>query len=169
MPAAVSHFSFEIRKGEYVAFTGHSGCGKSTVLKLLMGLYNLDEGKRFVKNTDGFEFALSPEWRRLFAYVPQGNLLMSGTVRDLVSFAMPLAAQDDVKIRQALQVACAEDFVKELEHGLDTVLGERGAGLSEGLMQRLAIARAVYSESPVLLLDEATSALDEQTELRLLN
>ena len=168
MPAAINHLSFEIQKGEYIAFTGHSGCGKSTVLKLLMGLYNVDEGKRFFKNTDGNEFELSPEWRRLFAYVPQGNLLMSGTVRDVVSFAMPMADISDERIHYALKVACADDFVNELEHGLDTVLGERGTGLSEGQMQRLAIARAVYSDSPVLLLDEATSALDEQTEQKLL-
>lgn len=168
MPLALSHLSLKIRKGEYVAFTGHSGCGKSTALKLLMGLYSLDEGERYCRCADGNEFELSPEWRRLFAYVPQGNFLMSGTVRDVVSFAMPLAVQDDVKILQALKVACADDFVNELDNGLDTVLGERGTGLSEGQMQRLAIARAIYSDSPVLLLDEATSAIDERTEQKLL-
>ena len=159
--------SIEISKGEYVAFTGHSGCGKSTVLKLLMSIYQLDGGKRYLIDTGG-EKPLSAEWHRLFAYVPQGNQLMSGTIREVVAFADKKAAKNDERINKALQIACARDFVSELDGGIDTLLGERGTGLSEGQMQRIAIARAIFSESPILLLDEATSALDPDTEKRLL-
>ncbi|MBQ8922069.1 MAG: ABC transporter ATP-binding protein [Oscillospiraceae bacterium] len=168
MPAVIKGLSISIGKGEFVAFTGQSGCGKSTVLKLLMSIYTLDGGERYLENADGSEEPLSPEWHRLFAYVPQGNQLMSGTIREVVCFADKSAMQDDVRIREALKIACAEEFVLGLEHGTDTLLGERGTGLSEGQMQRLAIARAVFSQSPVLLLDEATSALDAETERRLL-
>lgn len=101
--------------------------------------------------------------------VPQGNQLLSGSIRSIVAFGDEDRAQDENAIYNALKIACADDFVRRLENGLDTVLGERGAGLSEGQMQRIAIARAVYSNHPILLLDEATSALDEATALRLLN
>ena len=153
------HLNLEIRKGECVALTGPSGCGKSTVLKLLMCLYPLDGGERYI---DGQP--LTATFRRLFAYVPQGNALMNGTIREIVSFADPAAAGDDARLRNALAIACADGFVDDL----DAALGERGSGLSEGQMQRIAIARAIFSESPILLLDEATSALDEGTERRLL-
>ena len=93
---------------------------------------------------------------------------MSGTVRQIVTFADPAHAGDDVRLQKALQVACADSFVEGLEKGVDTLLGERGMGLSEGQMQRLAIARAVFSERPVLMLDECTSALDAATEQRVL-
>ncbi|WP_173386374.1 ABC transporter ATP-binding protein, partial [Ruminococcus flavefaciens] len=166
-PVALINISIEIGKGEYVAFTGHSGCGKSTVLKLLMSIYQLDSGKRYITDKDGEE-ALSAEWHRLFAYVPQGNQLMSGTIREIVAFADKTDMQNDERIHQALRIACADDFVAELDGGIDTLLGERGTGLSEGQMQRIAIARAIYSESPILLLDEATSALDADTEKMLL-
>ncbi|MBQ4363177.1 MAG: ABC transporter ATP-binding protein, partial [Oscillospiraceae bacterium] len=166
-PPILKDLSIEISKGEYVAFTGHSGCGKSTVLKLMMSIYQLDGGKRYLIDTGG-EKPLSAEWHRLFAYVPQGNQLMSGTIREVVAFADKKAAKNDERINKALQIACARDFVSELDGGIDTLLGERGTGLSEGQMQRIAIARAVFSESPILLLDEATSALDPDTEKRLL-
>ena len=93
---------------------------------------------------------------------------MSGTLREVVSFAAPERSGDDEALWHALEIACADGFVRELKEGLDASLGERGAGLSEGQMQRVAIARAIFSESPVLLLDEATSALDGETERRLL-
>ena len=155
--------SLEIRKGETVAFCGHSGCGKSTVLKLLLGMYPPDSGEITV---DGQP--LTAAWRGLFAYVPQGNALLHGTIRDIVSFADPAHAGDEERLGQALRTACAEEFVSGLEQGADTELGERGAGLSEGQMQRLAIARAIFSDRPVLLLDESTSALDAETEEQLL-
>ena len=166
-PLVLDNISLEIKKGEYVAFTGHSGCGKSTVLKLLMSIYALDGGERFVDLGNGSE-TLDARWHRLFAYVPQGNQLMSGTIREVVSFADKSASADDERLDSALKIACAYEFVSNLEEGADTLLGERGTGLSEGQMQRIAVARAIFSDSPVLLLDEATSALDEATEKQLL-
>ena len=167
MPVVLKDIDLTIRKGEYIAFTGPSGCGKSTVLKLLMCLYPLDAGSRTLETTCGTQ-PLTAAWRSLFAYVPQGNQLLSGTIRDIVSFGDPCKAQDDAGILRALRIACAEDFVQKLEKGLDTMLGEHGQGLSEGQMQRIAIARAVFSEHPILMLDEATSALDETTAQQLL-
>mgnify|MGYP002606737131 FL=1 len=152
MPIVLKDYSLMIRKGEFVAFTGPSGCGKSTVLKLLMGLYTVDAGE--VYGCD----------RLMFAYVPQGNQLMSGSIRDIITFSDKNRTGDEAGIHRALQIACADGFIAELEQGIDTLLGERGLGLSEGQMQRLAIARAIYSDRPVLLLDEATSALDAGTE-----
>ena len=152
MPIVLKDCSLMIRKGEFVAFTGSSGCGKSTVLKLLMGLYTVDAGE--VYGCD----------RSMFAYVPQGNQLMSGSIRDIITFSDKDKSGDEAGIYRALRIACADGFIAELEQGIDTLLGERGLGLSEGQMQRLAIARAIYSDRPVLLLDEATSALDAGTE-----
>ena len=168
MTAALENLTLEIRKGEVVAFTGQSGCGKSTALKLLMCVYRPDSGSRYYVTKDGRREVLSSAFRRLFAYVPQGNYLVRGTIREVVSFAAPEAARKEERLTRALQIACAEEFVAELDQGADTLLGERGTGLSEGQMQRLAIARAVFSGSPVLLLDEVTSALDGETERRLL-
>lgn len=164
----LQNFSMEVPKGAYVAFTGASGCGKSTTLKLLLNLYPLADGEVYRKNVDGSQQRLDASWRGLFAYVPQGNQLISGTIRQSLTFNDPqlMAAED--KLWQALQIACAEDFVQELPDGLDTLLGERGSSLSEGQVQRLAVARALLSERPVLLLDEATSALDGPTEEQLL-
>lgn len=167
-PTVLKGLDMEICKGEYVAFCGPSGCGKSTVLKLLMSMYNLDEGQRYLLDSEG-ERPMDAAWRGLFAYVPQGNQLMSGTIRDVVTFADSKERLQDEKIHRALDIACAEQFVSELPEGLDTLLGERGAGLSEGQMQRIAIARAIFSDRPILLLDEATSALDEQTEAKVLD
>ena len=164
MPKVLSGVSCEIAKGDYVAFTGHSGCGKSTVIKLLMSIYKLDAGELYVRDVYNNETSLPKEAKNMFAYVPQGNLLMSGTVRDVVCFADKKRKNDQAAIDRALSIACATEFIGELDDGIDTLLGERGTGLSEGQMQRLAIARAVFSERPVLLLDEATSALDEFTE-----
>ena len=167
-PAVLQNVSLEIRKGEHIAFCGQSGCGKSTVLKLLMCVYQPASGKRYYQTTDGTEHDLTLADRRLFAYVPQGNVLMTGTVREVVCFAEPSAAMDETRLWRALSIACADEFVRNLENGPDTVLGERGMTLSEGQMQRLAIARAIFSGSPILLLDEVTSALDVNTEKRLL-
>ncbi len=162
-PVVLDGVSVEIKKGEYVAFTGHSGCGKSTVLKLLMSIYPLDSGERYLRDSV-CEMSLDASWRRLFAWVPQGNALINGTIREVVSFSDPDAAHDDARLRRALEISCADEFVDDL----DMLLGERGSGLSEGQMQRIAIARAVFSNCPILLLDESTSALDSKTEQRLL-
>ena len=165
--AIFEDFNLDVHKGEVVVIIGPSGCGKSTVLKLFMCLYPLDEGLRMMETGDGVQ-PLTAAWRSLFAYVPQGNQLLSGTIRDIVSFGDRDRAQDDANIYHALSIACAEEFVRKLENGLDTTLGEHGLGLSEGQMQRIAIARAIFSEHPILMLDEATSALDELTARQLL-
>lgn len=169
MPVVLNNVDLKIQKGECVAFTGHSGSGKSTILKLLMCLYPLDSGERYLQGVDGHSYPLDARYTRLFAYVPQGNYLMTGTIRETVAFSDQDKMADEKKLRWALEIACAIDFVDSLPNGLDTMLGERGAGLSEGQMQRLAIARAVCSENPILVLDEATSALDGETERKLVN
>lgn len=164
----LDNFNLDVPKGSFIAFTGESGCGKSTALKVLLSLYPLLSGSAYLQDHDGSRQTLDAGWRSLFAYVPQGNQLICGTIRETLTFGDPtwMAREDD--IHRALEIACAEEFVRELPDGLDTVLGERGSGLSEGQMQRLSVARAVLSGRPVLLLDEATSALDAATEEQLL-
>lgn len=168
----ISDLSLEIYKGEYIALTGPSGCGKSTLFKLLLCLYPLNLGERYlrVKHDDGktINVPLTSMWRGLFAYVPQGNQLMGGSIREIVAFGDAEAMTQDVRIEHVLKISCADEFVKELENGIDTLLGEHGTGLSEGQMQRIAIARALFSDRPILILDESTSALDERTERKLL-
>lgn len=168
MPVVLKGLNLTVNKGEYIAFRGQSGCGKSTVLKVMMCLYPVDSGERLIRGEDG-ERPLDPSWRGLYAYVPQGNQLLYGTIRQVLTFGEPEDAGREEELWKALRVACAEDFVSALDKGLDTPLGEHGAGLSEGQMQRLAIARAVFSSHPVLMLDECTSSLDEQTEEQLLH
>lgn len=158
-------FNFKLNKGETVAFVGPSGCGKSTVLKILLSLYPISDGNKTIC-IDGNTYELTSNYRKLFSYVPQGNQLMSGTIKDVVCFSNDF---DENKVWQALDIACASEFVRKLPDGLDTVLKEQGTGISEGQMQRLAIARAIYSNRPILFLDEATSALDIDTEKDLLN
>ncbi len=164
----LEQFSMEIQKGDFVAFTGESGCGKSTAIKLFLSLYPLDSGYAYLRDSDGDEQRLDASWRRLFAYVPQGNQLISGSIREMLTFGdQDLMDQED-RLRAALEIACASSFVYDLPDGLDSMLGERGSGLSEGQMQRLSVARAILSDRPILLLDEATSALDGPTEEQLL-
>lgn len=161
----LKNFDFKLNKGEIVAFIGPSGCGKSTVLKILLSLYPISDGTKNI-TIGGNAYKLTSKYRNLFSYVPQGNQLMSGTIKDVVCFSSDF---DENKVWKALDIACASDFVKKLPDGLDTVLKEQGAGISEGQMQRLAIARAIYSNREILLLDEATSALDVNTEKEVLN
>lgn len=161
----LQNLNFTLKKGEFVAFVGRSGSGKSTVLKVLLSLLKLESGEGFFKTKEG-DIPLSSAHRKLFAYVPQGNVLMNARICDVVSFFD--SEINEEKVLKALKIACADGFVSALSNGIYTYLGERGAGLSEGEMQRIAIARAIYSERPILLLDEATSALDEATEEALL-
>ena len=161
----LQHVTVTGQKGEIIVVAGPSGQGKSTLLKLLLCLYPVSGGRRLLVTAAG-EKPLTAAHRGLFAYVPQGNRIFSGTVREALTFG-----DEDVPeeaIWRALDIAAA-DFVRELPEGLDAMLGERGAGLSEGQLQRLAVARAILSGHPILLLDEATSALDEGTEAHLLD
>lgn len=156
----------QAQAGQIVALVGPSGGGKTTLLRILLGLVNPDEGTATVCGADGVTATLSPATRGLFAYVPQGNTLFSGTIAENLRVLCPDAT--DEAMAEALRLACA-DFVWALPEGIYTVVGERGAGLSEGQVQRLSIARALLSDAPILLLDEATSALDADTEQQLLH
>lgn len=153
--------AFLLPKGTFTVISGPSGVGKSTLLKLMLGIFRPDAGRLYLKTTAG-EVQLDRSSRGLFAYVPQSNLLLSGTLRENLTITCPNATEEE--IAQAVYTAAMEDYLAQLPHGLDTELGESGAGLSEGQAQRLAIARAVLGGAPVLLLDEVTSALDEETE-----
>lgn len=154
--------SFTAEKGDIIAITGESGSGKSTLFKLILGLYCPKSGSLTVNG----EIPTDASVRPLFAYVPQGNMVLSGSIRDNISLCNPDV--DEESIINAAKAAEIYDYIAALPDGLDTMLSERGAGLSEGQIQRISIARALITEAPVLLLDEATSALDESTETRVL-
>ncbi len=154
-----------INKGDFAVIAGISGIGKSTLIKLLLGVIHPTDGRIFMK-IDGKEMETGKYARPLFSYVPQGNLLLSGTIREAVSLIRPGVTDDE--IMQAAEISCAADFIRALPEGLDTYVGEKGMGLSEGQVQRLAVTRAILSDAPIILLDEATSALDEPTEEKLL-
>ena len=152
--------------GEIVGLVGPSGLGKTTTLKLLLGLLHPRAGQVSVSCGDEEPEQVSAATRRLFSYIPQGNTLFSGTITDNVRLMCPDASDEEVE--RALRAACAWDFVSELEDGPDTVVRDNAQRLSEGQKQRISIARAVLADAPVLLLDEATSALDVATERRVL-
>ena len=161
----ITRADFTLEKGSVTALTGISGGGKSTLFMLLLGVYQPQGGKiEFIGADDAY--APGQSVRNMLAYVPQGNCLFSGTIRENISFLSE--SPDDDRIMRAAQAACAAEFIRALPEGLNTRIGEGGAGLSEGQAQRIAVARALYSGAGFLLLDEATSALDEQTESRLL-
>jgi len=157
----LENVSFTLPKGVFAAITGPSGIGKSTLLKLMLGVYAPGSGTLCANG-----LALGRGTRRLFAYVPQGNFLFSGTLRDNLMMINPNAGEEE--LNEAIHVSAMDQFLSQLPDGLDTVIGERGEGLSEGQAQRVSIARAVLSGAPVLLLDEATSALDSETETAVL-
>lgn len=157
--------SIKINKGDFAAITGISGIGKSTLLKLLLGVIYPESGEITIKSVD-YERVADKSTRDLFSYVPQGNMLLSGTLRENITFMCE--GKTDEEIDRAITLSCADEFIRELPEGLETTVGERGLGLSEGQIQRIAIARAILYDAPILLLDEATSALDEGTEERLL-
>lgn len=155
------NFSLEVKKGECVAITGASGCGKTTLSKLLLGLYPITDGDIRVNGVSMRECDLA-SLRRQIAYVPQEPYLFQGSIAENIRMGRPEATEEE--IRQAAKQAHAHDFIMEFPEGYDTKVGERGNNLSGGQRQRIAIARAILKDTSIILLDEATSALDNESE-----
>ncbi len=160
----ISRFSHNFAPGSFTAVLGETGAGKTTLIRLMLALIDPSDGRVSIYNNVE-EVTADISTRCNFSYVPQGNTLFSGTIRDNLLMGNPSATEEDM--RKALHLSMA-DFVEQLPDGLDTVCGEQGGGLSEGQAQRIAIARAILRPCSILLLDEATSALDVQTEKQLL-
>ena len=157
----ITESSFEANPGEIVALVGPSGEGKTTMNRLILGLIHPESGRAYL-SSNGAEVEMNAETRHLFAYVPQGNTILSGTIAE--NMRMVKEDATDEEITEALKIACAWDFVSKFDDTINHKIGERGRGFSEGQAQRIAIARAVLRDAPILLLDEATSALDVKTE-----
>ncbi len=155
------HFTLDVKKGECVAITGASGCGKTTLSKLLLGLYPLGDGDIRVNGRSMRESDLT-DLRRQIAYVPQEPYLFQGTIAENIRMGRPDTTEEE--IREAAKQAHAHDFIMEFPEGYDTMVGERGNNLSGGQRQRIAIARAILKDTSIILLDEATSALDNESE-----
>ncbi len=163
--SVITNLNFDFRPGSCTAVLGETGAGKTTLIRLVLALLRPQQGRLVVYGGDEHH-ELSPRLRCNFVYVPQGNTLMSGTIRDNLRLGKPDAS--DEEMAEALNTSCA-DFVMQLPDGLDTVCSEAGGGLSEGQAQRIAIARALLRDRAVMLFDEATSALDPETERQLLH
>lgn len=155
-----------IKPGEFVAIVGESGIGKTTLIRLIMSFMSNYEGTIEFVNSKGEKERANALTRQFISYVPQGNTLFSGTIRENIHMGALDATEEEMI--EALKMASAYDFVMDLPDGIDTVIGERGHGISEGQAQRIAIARALVRKAPFLVLDEATSSLDEKTELAVL-
>ena len=162
----ITDSAFMANPGEIVALVGPSGEGKTTMIRLILGLIRPQEGEAVIVASNGREIVLNAETRHFFAYVPQGNTILSGTIAE--NMRMVKEDATDEEIVEALKIACAWDFVEKLPDTINSALGERGRGLSEGQAQRISIARAVLRNAPILLLDEATSALYVTTERKVL-
>ena len=160
-------FDFTARHGDLIAVTGPSGEGKTTLLRLLLGLVEPCTGQAVLVGGSGSRYPITAGTRGVFAYVPQGNSVFPGTIAENLRLVNPDATDDELE--QALKIACAWDFVSQFPDGMNHRLGTGGRGISEGQAQRLAIARALLRKAPILLLDEATSGLDMATERRLLD
>lgn len=158
--------SLTIKPGEFVAIVGESGIGKTTLIRLIMSFMSSYQGNITYYNVSGEEVKANAGTREFISYVPQGNTLFSGTIRENIRMGKLDATEEE--FTEALKMSAAYDFVQELPNGIDTVIGERGHGISEGQAQRIAIARALIRKAPFLILDEATSSLDPQTELSVL-
>lgn len=158
--------NFIAAPGEIVALVGPSGEGKTTMLRMILGLLHPNQGTAQLVTQDGETVPIHADTRRYFSYVPQGNTLMSGTIADNLRVVKEDATEKEIK--QALETACAWEFVQKMPDGIHSLLGTRGRGVSEGQAQRISIARAVLRDAPILLLDEATSALDVATERQVL-
>ena len=158
----VRDISFFVNPGETIALVGPSGEGKTTILRLILGLVEPDSGKMTMKTCDSEEIKVSESTRRFCSYVPQGNAVFSGCIADNLRIVRPEAT--DEELVTALKTADAWSFVEKLPEGINTQISEKGTNFSEGQIQRISIARALLREAPVLVMDEATSALDAQTE-----
>lgn len=154
--------SLVVKKGESVAFIGHSGAGKTTLADIMLGLLKPQSGEVMIDGRDIFTFG--DEWNQIMGYVPQAVYLPDDSLRKNIAFGVPDQKIDDAKIWKALEQAQLKEFVEALPKRLDTPIGERGVRFSGGQRQRVAIARALYNEPDILILDEATAALDNETE-----
>ena len=161
----LNDINLTIKSGETLAFVGPSGEGKTTMIRLILSLINPTKGNVLLSEDDLVK-DMNRNFRNLISYVPQGNTLFSGSIRSNLLYGKPDATDDE--IITALTSACAIDFVNELEDGLDTMIGEKGVGISEGQAQRIAIARSFLRVRPILILDEATASLDPETEVNVL-
>lgn len=159
------NFSYDFPPQSITAILGETGSGKTTLVRLLLNLIRAQAGSLYLYDAQGLRLEASPDTRCNFAYVPQGNTLLSGTIKENLLLGRPDAT--DEELHEALRLAAA-DFISELPDGIESICGEGGTGLSEGQAQRIAIARALLRRAPFLLLDEATSALDTETERRVL-
>lgn len=159
--------SLQAGPGEIVALVGASGEGKTTLLRMLLGLIQPQEGRLLLREKNGSEHPIGPGTRHNFSYVPQGNTVLAGTVAQNLRLGNPNAGEDE--IIEALKGACAWEFVRKMPDGIHSRIGEGGKGLSEGQAQRISIARALLRKAPVMLLDEVTSALDSKTERQVLS
>ena len=162
----ITDSSFQACPGEIIALVGPSGEGKTTMIRLILGLIRPEQGNVVIRTSGGIEIKMNAETRHLFAYVPQGNTILSGTIAENMRIVKEDAS--DEEIIEALKTACAWEFVEKMPDTINAKIGERGRGFSEGQAQRIAIARAILRDAPILLLDEATSALDVTTERKVL-
>ena len=162
----LSDVNIRADSGQVAALVGPSGEGKSTLMRLMLGLVYPDAGEMYLTDSEGTCYPLGADTRGCFAYVPQGNTVLAGTIAENLRLVNPHLTEEEMVA--ALEDACAWEFVKEMPLGLHSVIGEGGKGLSEGQAQRIAIARALVRHAPVMLLDEVTSALDYATEQRVL-
>lgn len=162
----LNSISFYAEPGETIAFVGPSGEGKTTILRLLLGLVKKSDGRLELRVSDGENIDISPSTRPFCSYVPQENAIFTGTIAENLRIVNKNAT--DEELEKALKTADAFDFVNALPLGTETTVGERGVNFSEGQVQRLSIARAVLCDAPLLIMDEATSALDSETEEKVL-
>lgn len=158
----IENINLQIKSGEKIAIIGNSGKGKTTLISLLLSLFEPNIGRVGLNTSNELFLEVSAYTRRYFSYVPQNNSLFSGTISDNLYIAKPDATKEE--IIYALKAANAIEFVEDLPNGINTIIGERGIGISEGQAQRIAIARAFVNDAPIIIFDEATSALDMETE-----
>ena len=163
----LNDFSFDIKKGDFVSLVGSSGVGKSTLIKLLLGIYKPLSGEFYLINSNDEKINLDKSGLDLFSYVPQGNLLFSGTLKENLLLFNPDISEE--KLNDVLSKCCLNDEINHFSNGINTFIGENSKGISEGQAQRISIARALLKESPIIILDEATSSLNEELEINILN